>query len=86
MWTARPAARRETDLCNGPAKLCQALAIDRDQDGADLVTGRGGVSIVDDGVPPPEDPVVGPRVGISVATEVAWRFSVPGDPNRSKPW
>ena len=86
MWTARPAARRETDLCSGPAKLCQALGIDQDQDGADLVNGRGGVSIVDDGVPPPSSPAVGPRVGISVGTEVAWRFSVPGDPNRSRPW
>ena len=85
MWSARPAARRDTDLCSGPAKLCQALGIDRELDGVDLVTG-GGVSIVDDGVPPPDRPVTGPRVGISVATEVHWRFSVPGDPNRSRPW
>lgn len=28
---------RETDLCSGPAKLCQALSIDRSQDGIDLV-------------------------------------------------
>ncbi|MEE9212455.1 MAG: DNA-3-methyladenine glycosylase [Phycisphaeraceae bacterium] len=29
-------ARRETDLCSGPAKLCQALAIDRKLDGTDM--------------------------------------------------
>ena len=39
MFARRRAARRDTDLCSGPAKLCQALAIDRDQDGEDLVAG-----------------------------------------------
>jgi DNA-3-methyladenine glycosylase len=29
----------DRDLCSGPAKLCQALQIDRALDGADLVTG-----------------------------------------------
>lgn len=38
MHTRRPAARKATDLCSGPAKLCQALAVDRAFDGADLVT------------------------------------------------
>jgi len=36
MWASRAAARRERDLANGPAKLCQALAIDGGLDGADL--------------------------------------------------
>ncbi|MEX0653158.1 MAG: DNA-3-methyladenine glycosylase [Phycisphaeraceae bacterium] len=30
------AARRDTDLCSGPGKLCQALAITRTLDGVDL--------------------------------------------------
>jgi DNA-3-methyladenine glycosylase len=53
MWAARPAARRERDLCSGPAKLCQALGLDRAFDGADLVTGDRGVVVADDGTPPP---------------------------------
>ena len=36
MHANRPRARRDRDLCSGPAKLCQALAIDRALDGADL--------------------------------------------------
>ena len=37
MWEARPAARLERDLCNGPAKLCQALGITGDDNGTDLL-------------------------------------------------
>lgn len=83
MWERRPKARRERDLCSGPAKLCEALAIDRHLDGADLVRGEA-VEIVDDGVAPPAEPLRGPRVGIRVATEHPWRFSVPGDLNVSQ--
>lgn len=86
MVAARPAARRLVDVANGPAKACQALGIDGDLDGADLVTADRTVTIVDDGTMPPEVPSAGPRVGISVAVEVPWRFSVPDDPHRSKPW
>jgi len=86
MRAARPAARRIVDVANGPAKACQALGIDGRFDGSDLVTADRLVTIVDDGVTPPDAPVVGPRVGISVAVDHPWRFSVPGDPHRSKPW
>ena len=86
MEASRPAARRRVDLANGPAKACQAMGIDGTFDGADLTTRDRGVAIVDDGVPPPPQPATGPRVGISVATDLPWRFSVPGDPHRSKPW
>jgi DNA-3-methyladenine glycosylase len=84
MRVARPAARRDRDLCSGPAKLCQALGIDRALDGADLVTRGAAVRIVDDGVAPPRRPGRSGRIGISVATDVPWRFYVPGDPNLSR--
>lgn len=35
--TRRPKARRSTDLCSGPARLTQALGVDRRHDGVDLV-------------------------------------------------
>lgn len=84
MRAARPACRSDRDLCRGPARLCQAMGIDRAQDGIDLVDGAGGFSIVDDGVPPPEAPVVTPRVGITRATDQPWRWYVPGDPHVSR--
>lgn len=84
MRACRPAARRDRDLCSGPGKLCQALAISRRHDGADLVTGEAGVVIVDDGSAPPAVPGQGVRVGITAAAEAPWRWWVPGDPNVSR--
>ena len=72
-----PAARLDRDLCSGPGKLCQALGVDRSFDGADLVIGDRGVQGLDDGSPPPVSPGVSGRVGLSVATDVPWRFYVP---------
>lgn len=78
-----PAARRDRDLCSGPAKLCQAFAIAKAHDGADLVAGGDGVTIVDDGVAPPAEPGVSRRIGLSAGVEHEWRWYVPGDPNVS---
>ena len=36
MFARRGAARRSTDLCSGPARLAQALSVDRSLDGLDL--------------------------------------------------
>jgi len=77
MRAARPAAKRDRDLCSGPGRLCQAFGIDRRLDGADLVTAVEGMTIVDDGVPPPVDPIVGPRIGIRHAADAPWRWHVP---------
>jgi DNA-3-methyladenine glycosylase len=85
MRVARPAARTDRDLLNGPAKLCQALEIGRGDNGIDLLKRGGAVRLLDDGTPPPPRPRRGPRVGITVATDRPWRFWVPGDPHVSGP-
>ena len=74
------------DLCSGPGKLCQALGVDRGDDGADLV--RGSSVWIEHGAPVPADDVVrGIRVGVSVGYDVPWRFSVRDDPfvSRGRP-
>lgn len=82
---ARPTARHDRDLCSGPGKLGQALGLDRSHDGADLVRADRGILLLDDGVAPPDAPVVRARVGISRAVEHPWRWYVPGDPHVSRP-
>jgi DNA-3-methyladenine glycosylase len=76
---ARRGREAMRDLCSGPAKFCQAFGIDRSFDGADLVHGPD--LWIADGVPIPKARIVaGPRVGIRVGREFAWRFSVANDP------
>ena len=78
MRAARPRTAVDRDLCRGPARLTQAMGIDGAQDGLDLVEAREGFTVVDDGTAPPDEPAVGPRVGISVAKDFPWRWCVPG--------
>ncbi len=40
MYRNRPSAKRESDLCSGPAKLTQALAIDRSLNEIDMCASR----------------------------------------------
>ena len=75
------------DLARGPARLCQALAIDRAQNGLDVCSADGELRLR------PADPglradgaievAVGPRVGVSAAADVPWRFWAAGDPTVS---
>jgi DNA-3-methyladenine glycosylase len=85
MWSQRRKARAERDLLSGPAKLCQAFALDGSFDGADLVTRDHGVWIADDGVAPPARPGRSTRIGLTNGAEHPWRWFVKGDPNVSRP-
>ena len=78
-------ARRDRDLCSGPAKLCQALGIDGSFDGSDLTRRTGPVRVLDDGVAPPSDPAQTTRIGLSAGVELPWRWAVRGDANLSRP-
>jgi DNA-3-methyladenine glycosylase len=86
------------DLARGPARLCQALGIDRSQNGADMVSAgsrlrmlsgagnqaRSALLASGDGHPAtPRRIVTGPRVGVSSAAEIPWRFWYDGNPTVS---
>lgn len=87
MRTHRPTAKRDTDLCSGPGKLCQALRIDRSLDGLDLATDeRLRVELARRRALPADRIVVAARVGIDYAG--AWkdkplRFFLRGNPHVS---
>ncbi|SDO52932.1 DNA-3-methyladenine glycosylase [Geodermatophilus sp. DSM 45219] len=68
----RPAARAPRDLARGPARLTQALAIGPGDKDADLLDPSSSVRLHRGD--PPAQVSAGPRVGISVATELPWRF------------
>ena len=76
------------DLCRGPAKLTQALRIDRALNGVDLCN-RNGDLWIEAGVPVPARSVVrGPRVGLGATPEPwkskPWRYCVKDNPFASK--
>ena len=77
----RPAARSPRDLAGGPARLTQALAIGPADKDADLLSPGGSVRLHRG--PAPAAVSAGPRVGISVATELPWRFWETGAPSVS---
>ncbi len=74
MRAARPKARRDVDIANGPGKLCQALGIDRTHDGLDLAKPRSRVRL-ELAKPPPKNAIVqATRIGLSVAQDTPWRW------------
>lgn len=76
MRAARPKARRDADLANGPGKLTVALGVDGQLNGSHIASSP--LRIVDDGVLPPERPTQTVRVGLSEgrAEDTPWRFTV----------
>ena len=73
------------DLARGPARLCQALAIDRLLDGADVCAADSPLQVRAGGNPARSGKIMtGPRVGVSSAAEIPWRFWFEGDPTVSQ--
>jgi DNA-3-methyladenine glycosylase len=83
--SARRGARRVEDLCSGPGKLTQALAIGLELNGSDLAEGPIRLLSPPAGRARPAV-VAGPRIGITKAAELPWRFCAAGSPFVSRPW
>jgi DNA-3-methyladenine glycosylase len=84
MRARRSAAKRERDLCSGPARLAQALGLGAPDNGASLL--RGPLGLYDDGVAPPARPARSARVGLAPGRgdTARWRFLVPGNEHVSR--
>lgn len=66
--------RTGIELTNGPAKLCQALKIDRRLNGHDLRSGE--LQLIPQSQLPPDLITQTTRIGISQGKDVPWRFYV----------
>jgi DNA-3-methyladenine glycosylase len=82
-----PVAKRangnpDRDLARGPARMCVALGIGRDDNGVDLLSKSSHIQLL----PGPGfdgEPSTGPRVGLREAADRPWRFWIPDDPTVS---
>lgn len=75
---ARRRNATDRDLARGPARLCEALAIDLEHNGAWLAEGPLTLTLADEAVA--ADRVrTGPRVGLRHAADHPWRFWVEGE-------
>jgi DNA-3-methyladenine glycosylase len=76
----RRSGRTDSLLTNGPAKLCQALAVDRSMDGADLCHPASTLFVEAESPIPDAHVRIGPRVGLNKVPEpwksIPWRFRV----------
>lgn len=83
---ARMRARRgleaERLLCSGPGRLAQALGVTREHNGRALDAPPFRI------LAPARDPAIleGPRIGITKAVELPWRFGLAGSPYLSRPF
>jgi DNA-3-methyladenine glycosylase len=68
-------------LCSGPGNVCQALAIGREHDGLPLDRPPFALFEANDDV----ELAQGPRVGLTRATELPWRYGLVGSKFLSRP-
>lgn len=68
-------------LCSGPGKLCRALGLTLEHNGLDLVRGPLGIAA---GTPVPDSAVAaGPRIGVTRAADLPYRFALRRSPSVS---
>jgi DNA-3-methyladenine glycosylase len=83
--TRRPTARTDRELLRGPGRLTAGLAIDGpSHDRLDLLDPTAALQLADDGWRAPTGTIrSGPRVGVTHAPDLAWRWWLGGAPEVS---
>jgi len=75
-------SKNKINLTNGPAKLCEALGIKREENGLDLT--KEPIFLIDGEKVPKKNIVVTTRVGIKKSVDLPWRFYIKDNPYVSK--
>jgi DNA-3-methyladenine glycosylase len=78
----RRGTREERLLCSGPGRLCEALGITHADNGRPL--DKPPFELV--ARAEPVEVVVGPRIGLTKAVDLPWRYGLKGSPFLSKPF
>ncbi len=78
---ARRGLEAERMLCSGPGKLCESLGVTREHDGLPLDEPPFEL-LARDGRP---EIATGPRIGITQAADLSWRYGLAGSPYLSRP-
>jgi DNA-3-methyladenine glycosylase len=78
----RRGAVADGELCNGPGKLTQALGIGLELHGSDLVAGPIAIEPRSGAAP---RVVTSPRIGITKAPDLPWRYTIAGSRFVSRP-
>jgi DNA-3-methyladenine glycosylase len=73
-------------LCSGPGRLCQALAVTRAHNNLPLDAPPFQLIAAQHEMAVAVEVAVGPRIGISKAVELPWRFGLAGSRFLSKPF
>jgi DNA-3-methyladenine glycosylase len=79
IMTVARGGRAGRELANGPGKLCQAFGISLAHDGAGAL--RGPLRVLPPSQLPVEPVLAGPRIGISRAADLPYRFFLAGNPH-----
>jgi DNA-3-methyladenine glycosylase len=79
---AMAARRNSAMLCNGPGRLTQALGVRAEDDGTPFDGADLSITLS----PDQPDLLVGPRIGISRAQDLPWRFGLAGAKGLSRPF
>ncbi len=74
---------RDRDLCSGPGKICEALAIELSQSGDDALAPPFELTAASPDAD--REIVTGPRIGITKAADYPWRYCLAGNPHLSRP-
>lgn len=72
----------EVNLLNGPAKICQAFGLDKNENGTDLL--KDNIYLLNESIIPARNIVKTTRIGIKKSTEFPWRFYIKNNQYISK--